>query len=178
MKKILLGCLFSTMVSGMLLGNEYYQALDSAENYIKKNYSGSIASQQALNDLASIASSQGSHAEKIAKIKKAFPNAFIIISKEVLEYRKAAEKGDVEAQFKLGLCYERGEGIGKNLNKAVEWYQKAAVQGHAKAQCNLGWCYAKGIGVEKNLTKAVEWYQKAAEQGNVFAKEALERLKK
>ena len=32
---------------------------------------------------------------------------------EVKNYRKAANQGDAEAQFNLGSCYEKGEGIRK-----------------------------------------------------------------
>ena len=169
MKKFLLGCLFLTMVSGMLLGNEYYQTLDRAENYIKKNYSGSIASQQALNDLASIAAGQGNRAAKIAKIKEAFPNAFI--SKEVLEYRKAAEQGDAKAQFKLGMCYENGDGVEENCNEAIKWYEKSAQQGLAEAQYQLGVCYYFKYGYEDN--KSFDCIRKAAEQGHIKAQYQL-----
>ena len=88
-------------------------------------------------------------------------------------YSLAAEKGQAKAQIGLGICYEEGVGIEKNLTKAVEWYTKAAEQGNATAQCNLGFCYDNGSGVEQNLAKAVEWYTKAAEQGYVMAQFTL-----
>ena len=80
-------------------------------------------------------------------------------------YTLAAEQGDADAQCNLGVCYEHGSGVEKDLAKAVEWYNKAAEQGEATAQCNLGVCYEHGMGAEKDLAKAVEWYNKAAEQG-------------
>lgn len=49
-------------------------------------------------------------------------------------YLKAAEQGDVRAQFLLGMCYEEGEGVTKGDAEAVKWYQKAAEQGHANSQ--------------------------------------------
>ena len=36
-------------------------------------------------------------------------------------YRKAAEQGDANAQNRFGYCYEYGEGVAKDLAKAVEW---------------------------------------------------------
>ena len=36
------------------------------------------------------------------------------------EYRKAAKKGDAEAQFNLGNCYYNGEGVKQNNKAAVE----------------------------------------------------------
>jgi len=34
----------------------------------------------------------------------------------------------------LGLMYQYGRGVDKNISTAVEWYRKAAEQGHANAQ--------------------------------------------
>ena len=46
----------------------------------------------------------------------------------------AAEQGDPEAQYYLGLMYEMGFGLKQDYFKAFELYQKAAEQGIAKAQ--------------------------------------------
>jgi TPR repeat protein len=85
-------------------------------------------------------------------------------------YRKAAEQGDVEAQYSLGLRYAR---IVKDDTKASEWFRKAAEQGDALAQVVLGARYARGTGVPKDEAKAVEWYRKAAEQGLAEAQSSL-----
>ena len=82
---------------------------------------------------------------------------------------QAAEQGNADAQFNLGVCYEKGYGVPQDYNKAVEWYRKAAEQGHAIAQCSLGYCYDEGYGVPQDYNKAVEWYRKAAEQGDAIA---------
>lgn len=37
---------------------------------------------------------------------------------------QSANKNHAEAQFRLGLCYETGEGIGKDIEKAKELYRK------------------------------------------------------
>ena len=49
------------------------------------------------------------------------------------ELRVLAKKGDAKAQNNLGVYYARGEGVRKNLLKAVEWYTKAAEQGLMRA---------------------------------------------
>jgi TPR repeat protein len=84
-----------------------------------------------------------------------------------------AEQGHARAQCKLGLCYDNGDGVEKNLAEAFRWYRKAAEQGNAWAQFKRGFCYAKGDGVEKNPVEAVRWYRKAAEQGNAWAQNNL-----
>ena len=86
-----------------------------------------------------------------------------------MKYRKAAEQGDADAQYRLGTCYANGDGVEMNKAEAVRWYRKAAEQGNVDAQCRLGSYYTSGIGVEKNEAEAAKWYRMAAEQGNVDA---------
>ena len=42
-------------------------------------------------------------------------------------------QGHATAQMSLGACYEDGEGVEKDLNKAIEWYTLAAKQGNEDA---------------------------------------------
>ena len=44
-------------------------------------------------------------------------------------YRKAAEQNNARAQKNLGYCYEYGQGVSKDLSKAIEMYKKAAASG-------------------------------------------------
>ena len=89
------------------------------------------------------------------------------------ELKPLAEHGSVRAQFYLGWCYKYGEGVKKDLAKAVEWLRQAAERGYAPAQNSLGFCYEYGDGVEKDLKKAIEWYTKDAEQGDARAQNNL-----
>ena len=84
-------------------------------------------------------------------------------------FHKVAEKGDAEAQFKLGLMYQEGDVVPPSDVEAMKWYMMAAEQGHAGAQYNLGLIYDEGESVPQNDTLAVKWYKKAAEQGHVDA---------
>lgn len=88
---------------------------------------------------------------------------------KMMKCRKAAERGDANAQYRLGSCYSNGDGVETNKVEAVRWYRMAAEQGHAGAQGSLGMCYANGDGVETNKAEAVKWCRKAAEQGCVIA---------
>ena len=92
---------------------------------------------------------------------------------DAVEYRKAADQGDAEAQCDLGVCYEVGSGVPKDEVEAVKWYRKAAEQGNAAAQSGLGGCYAYGIGVKEDAVEGVKWYRKAAEQGYANAQSEL-----
>jgi len=62
---------------------------------------------------------------------------YLPASKGAEWYRKAADQGDQEAQYYLGVCYADGRGVPKDLSKAAEWWRKAADQGDGRAQNNL-----------------------------------------
>jgi len=57
-------------------------------------------------------------------------------------YRKAAEAGDDNAEYNIGLMYEQGEGVPKDARQALEWYRKAVAHGSAQAMNNVAWQYA------------------------------------
>ena len=72
----------------------------------------------------------------------------------VTELRLAAEQGDADAQFNLGVMYANGEGVPENDAEAVKWYRLAAEQSHADAQFKLGVMYDLGNGVPENDAEA------------------------
>jgi hypothetical protein len=78
-------------------------------------------------------------------------------------WRRLAEEGDADAQFRLGVMYESGQGVLRNDADAISWYRKAAEQDDAVAQFNLGVMYAKGV--SPNHAEAALWYRCAADQG-------------
>ena len=63
-------------------------------------------------------------------------------------------------------CYEDGNGIEQNTEKALLWYRKAAELDNAEAMYKLGQCYKNGCGIEKNQDKALIWFEKAADRGH------------
>lgn len=80
--------------------------------------------------------------------------------------RKAAERGDADAQNRLGMRFAEGDGVAEDDAQAVTWFRKAAAQGHVAAQFNLGNQYGSGSGVAQSDIDATHWYRKAAEQGD------------
>jgi hypothetical protein len=73
-----------------------------------------------------------------------------------------AERGDADAQHRLGLLYEGAMGAEANYEKAAYWYTQAAAQGHREALYSMSVFFEKGLGVEKDLVEAVNWYRKAS----------------
>jgi TPR repeat protein len=86
-----------------------------------------------------------------------------------VEFSELAEQGDMDAQYNLGLMYNKGEGVIQDYAAAVTWYSKSAEQGYAPAQFNLGHLYLNGSGVAQDYAAAAAWYTLAAEQGHVEA---------
>ena len=86
----------------------------------------------------------------------------------VKRYLRAAEQGDADAQYHLGVIYGNGYGVQQSDAEAVKWYRKAAEQGHPYAQNDLGYLYQNGFGVERNEAEAFRLYHLAAEQGDAI----------
>ena len=94
--------------------------------------------------------------------------------KEIFKYWKpAAESGHLRAMFYIGVCYDKGYGIKRNIPLAFEWYLKAAKLGHRDSQYNIGYFYDTGELVRKNYKKKIYWYSLAAEAGLTDAQRDL-----
>jgi TPR repeat protein len=85
------------------------------------------------------------------------------------EMRPLAEKGNMYAQYNLGVMYENAQGVAKDGKEAAKWYKKSAEQGASFSQYNLGALYENGIGVAQNYPEALRWYRKAAAQNDPLA---------
>lgn len=67
---------------------------------------------------------------------------------------KSAQLGNSNSMYNLGLLYENGTGVTKDLNIAISWYEQAANSGSIIAYVNLGVIYAseKNFIIQKNQT--------------------------
>ena len=61
-------------------------------------------------------------------------------------YRKAADQGDADAQYKLGVFYENGYGVTQDKEQAMQWYKKAAEQGNESAKNAIDRMQGGGLG--------------------------------
>jgi uncharacterized protein len=82
---------------------------------------------------------------------------------------RAAKQGSPVAQIQLGLDYEEGRIVPKDLVLAAAWMRKSAEQGLAIGQLNLAIMYGRGTGVDQDDAEAAKWLLKAARQGNADA---------
>ena len=81
---------------------------------------------------------------------------------------KAADQGDLDAEFTLGYNYFTGEMLEINNDKAFEFFTRAANKGHIQAKVYLGRCYASGYGTVQDFQKAFQCYQAAAETNDIY----------
>ena len=91
-------------------------------------------------------------------------------------YRMAADQGDANAQYNLGMMYKNGQGDAQDIGQAMRLFEMAANQGHANAQYNLGVMHSRDQR-EDRYSEAMKWYAMAAEQGHVCACDALTRTR-
>src|SRR5262245_10166068 len=61
-------------------------------------------------------------------------NAATLEDEDVKRLFQAARRGEVHAQFELGLMYETGESVAQDNAEAVKWYEEAGSRGEANAQ--------------------------------------------
>jgi len=93
-----------------------------------------------------------------------------------MQFRKAAEQGNAEAQLQLGGIYYYANGVTRDVAEAAKWYRLAAEQGYAEAQHGLGDCYYNGKGVPQDEVLAYMWYNLAAASGFETAKSLRELI--
>ena len=110
-----------------------------------------------------------------------FTDDAVADKKEALAFcRRAVNAGDVESIIDLGLAYENGWGVDKDVKKAAELYQKSLSNGCESAEMRLeelkpevqylrGVTCMEGKTCQRDFFKAREWFEKAVEQGHVEA---------
>jgi TPR repeat protein len=117
------------------------------------------------------------------KLGLAYENGFLNCPvdprRSIAWYSKAAEQGDVEAEFALSGWYLTGaEGVlPQSDSEAYLWARKAADRGNAKAEYAVGYYTETGTGVRQNLEEAKRWYMRAAAQNYRRAMQRLTELK-
>jgi TPR repeat protein len=101
---------------------------------------------------------------------------------------KSAENGFDEAQYQLGMCFQRGDGVSKDDNQSLKWLRCAAAQNHKKGQekfasilmkfaangdgeaaYELAGLHREGVGVKQSDAQCARWLEKAVSVGHVEA---------
>ena len=92
---------------------------------------------------------------------------YIYDERDYREWRPLAERGIEEAQTRLGVMYQLGQGVPKDYAEALKWFRLAADQGYAEAQFGLGDMYYWGRLGPQDYTKAAKWYRRPPSRGTL-----------
>lgn len=88
--------------------------------------------------------------------------------------KKAAERGDLNAQHDLAAFYATDESLEiRDEAEAVRWYAKAAEGGHGQSQYDLGFMLLLGEGTEKDVAKGLSFMEQAVSNGWEYAARLL-----
>lgn len=89
---------------------------------------------------------------------------------------KLANKGNAEAQFKVGEMYETGFGVKQDMKEAENWINMAAGQGHETAGFKLLYWDIEKNGVNDSNRAKVEELTARANSGNAQAQYYLGKM--
>jgi len=93
-----------------------------------------------------------------------------LAKKSINDIQKAAEGGDAEAQYLLGIAYNAGEGVAADQERTAYWLRRAATRGFSRAQFAYGQRLYWGWGeIQPNKKEGFDWWLVAAENGNAAA---------
>ncbi len=96
---------------------------------------------------------------------------------EIVTLQRAAEYGDDEAAFQLGMAYETGYYVRQSCSKAAHWVKIAAESGNSAAAYNLGLRYREGDGLQADELAAQHWLRLASTQRYSPAKLAVAAIR-
>jgi len=88
------------------------------------------------------------------------------------EWQPLAEQGHADAQFNLGIEYERMD----SHKDSIKLFRLAEEQGHPAATHWVGLAYSLGHGVPQNLKTAIKWFELASKRGNVGSHYVLGKI--
>lgn len=84
-------------------------------------------------------------------------------------FQQAAEGGELEAWFYIGLYYETGENVPQDPSYAAQCYEKGLARGMQQGCANrLGALYCEGKGVPQDYAKGFQLIKWAYDQGNTW----------
>jgi TPR repeat protein len=90
-----------------------------------------------------------------AILKGDFPKAF-------KEFMEDANKEVAHAQAAVGVMLHLGQGVKRDLKKALSWYRKAGENGYEAGLANVGVMYYKGAGTQNDDVQAYAWLDAAS----------------
>jgi TPR repeat protein len=166
------------------LGDIYYEGKNNvAKDPVEATKWFRMAAEQgnevAYEPLAAIYESEADSTEAIKLFREAAGRGYV--TAQFLAIREKAEKGDPEAEWKLGKIFgggqansDAGPGVPVDYDVSEKWYRKAAEQGFVQAQYGLAMCLCMhGDDGKAHKNEGIIWLRKAAQNGFADAQEEL-----
>lgn len=94
------------------------------------------------------------------------PQVEIVSQDEAKSIIDKANEGNAQAQLEAARLYLSGNGVKRDINKAIYFYQQAANAKNSLAMVELAQIYFDGEGVEKNIKKYEQLLNAAMDLGN------------
>ena len=88
-------------------------------------------------------------------------------------YRLAADQGFPNALYNLGMHYNQGVGVPKDLTKSSKYFEAAAMRGHVNAMFNLAMAFDQGEGIPPDVNESYLWFKLAAMSGDEEAQKLI-----
>lgn len=92
------------------------------------------------------------------------------------EFTRAADAGDMSAQYLAGEMLLQGRGIARDVPRGLSYVEQAARGGHVGAQSVAGALYAFGQDMPADYAKALAYLRPAAAAGDMHAQNNLATL--
>ncbi len=100
----------------------------------------------------------------LAEAEAAYKRGDFVTAHRLLTVK--AERGDIDAQFRLAFLYANGEGVAPDQAQASRWFHQATDKLDPGAQFNVGVMYFEGKLLPKDPVLAAYWFRKSAERGD------------
>jgi TPR repeat protein len=99
------------------------------------------------------------------------------LSDDIEHLRAAADNGNAEAMFLLGVCLAEGRKLEQDYREAAKWFHAASKKGHVRATVSLGFLYSKGRGVRLDQKIAFKLWREAQQKGDALAGDLVAMLR-
>ena len=95
--------------------------------------------------------------------------AHINLDEDFAHWKQAAEEGDADGLYYMGVYYGTGDVVSQDYEKSATYFEQAAEKGHLEAIFQLGVYYMFGFGVKKDIHKALQLFELAADNDHCEA---------
>lgn len=118
---------------------------------------------QAMNAWGTISMSQAFANPSLAK-----EDVDRVLERSYAYFKDAADMGDANGLYNLGMCYVKGYAVEENIDRAFTHFKAAAQLGHSEAINNIGGFYRDGLVVEKDPVIATKWFKRSSNMENPY----------